>query len=211
MSGSEVDVTSLPPSKPQAKPEDRKANPSKITTGSSDCRVMKTKFYVKGKGPATELGSPLDWMMDFDLDEDEILKSQSAIQCMKDNDAASDLQKLSGDEKKAKAAEAAQKCSGSKRREAFRAPQARKAEGRDPPPPPKKKWRQTQASTQHFVSPQSGAGAATSKKDSRGASEEKREGSAAHTGLAVSGVEQRAMSPPRSSGVLLRHWHSEFR
>ncbi|QDZ25546.1 hypothetical protein A3770_17p80640 [Chloropicon primus] len=56
--------------------------------------VLRAKHYVRGSGPSTKLASPLDWMLDFDLDEDEILKSQSTKQCIEDNDAAGDLRRL---------------------------------------------------------------------------------------------------------------------
>lgn len=103
----------------------------------------KAKSYLlKGVGAGAKLGSPLDWMLDFDLDEDEILKSQSARQCMEDADAG-DLRKLGaeGEEGSVTPAVTPDASVGSEKREAFQAPLAR------PPasgvlPPPKKRLKQ---------------------------------------------------------------------
>ena len=66
--------------------------------GGSGPLVMKAKYYIKGPVPRAipALESPLDWMMDFDIDEDEILKSQSTKQCIEDNDALGDPRTLPG-------------------------------------------------------------------------------------------------------------------
>ena len=107
--------------------------------GSSVAKLT-TSYYMKGIKPKANLGSPLAWMMDFDLDEDEILKSQSAKQCMEDSDAAADLQKLSAENKKEK------RQAGSNKRVGSQPPQTRSVGASSfppPPPPPRKKWKQT--------------------------------------------------------------------